>query len=154
MRAISLLFAIVFMSACAAPARVHAETRPSAIAFCLASAAPEERRACMGIVAGPCIDAPGGETTAGSMFCHLRERDLWQAQVETLAADLRTRESPLQVAHLDAMLSAHEPWMQARCSYSALIFEGGSLARVVAAACLSTTTAELAIDLLERSDEG
>lgn len=85
-------------------------------------------------------------------MCHLRERELWQGEVEALTARLRALESPLQIQHLEAALAAHEPWMQARCYYSALYFEGGSLARVVAAACLRTTTAELAIDLIERLD--
>ena len=154
MRVITLVFALAVVSACATPTHAHARAAPNAIASCLASAEPDARRDCIGIVAGPCMDEPGGESTAGSMMCHLRERDLWQAQAETLAALLRARESSLQVQHMEAMLAAHEPWMQARCSYSALYFEGGSLARVAAAGCLRTTTAELAIDLLERFDEG
>lgn len=154
MRALALLFAFAAISACATPAPANAQSALDPIAACLANAEPDTRRECIGIVTGPCIEEPGGETTAGSMLCHLRERDLWRAQVGTLTEQLRVRESTLQVQHLNAMLAAHEPWMQARCSYSALYFEGGSLARVVAAACLRTTTAELAINLLERGDEG
>lgn len=154
MRIIGLLLALTIASACATLARAQPQVASNAVASCLASTDRDARSACIGVVAGPCIEEPGGESTAGMMRCHLRERDLWRAQVDVLVTRLRARESPVQLQSLDRMLAAHEPWMQARCSYSALSFEGGSLARVIAAACLRTTTAELAIDLLERFDEG
>lgn len=153
MRILALLFAFATITACTTPAAAQDSHDP--VATCLANAAePEDRRACIGEVSAQCIDEPGGETTGGMVNCFSRERDLWSAQVATLTERLRARESPAQLRQLDAMLAAHETWMQERCSYSASIFEGGSLARAVAAACLRTTTAELALDLLERFDEG
>ncbi len=64
----------------------------------------------------------------------------------------RAQESPTQVAQLDRMLQLYEPWLNARCSYSASINEGGSMSRIVAAACVRNMTADLAIDMLERFD--
>lgn len=153
MRTFVLLFAFSTITACATPAA--AQGFPDPVAACLANAAePEDRRACIGEVSAQCIDEPGGETTSGMVNCFARERDLWSTQVATLTERLRARESPTQLRQLDAMLAAHETWMQEKCSYSASIFEGGSLARAIAAACLRTTTAELALDLLERFDQG
>lgn len=54
-------FALALAIGVAAAAPVHAQTqmdRANPIATCLASAAPEARRHCIGIVAGPCIEAP------------------------------------------------------------------------------------------------
>jgi Lysozyme inhibitor LprI len=153
MRLVALIFALFTASACATP--VAAQDTDDLVASCLANAAePEDRRACIGVASARCIDEPGGETTGGMVICFSRERDLWSAQVTTLTERLRARESPTQLRQLDAMLATHETWVQDRCSYSASIFEGGSLARAIAAACLRTTTAELALDLLERFDEG
>lgn len=153
MRTIALLFALATITACATP--VAAQGTQDPVASCLANAAePDDRRACIGEVSARCIDEPGGETTGGMVNCFSRERDLWSVQVATLTERLRARESPTQLRQLDAMLAAHETWMQAKCSYSASTFEGGSLARAIASACFRTTTAELALDLLERFDEG
>jgi len=147
---ILVLIAIATLSACATFASAQA---PDPVAACLASVDAGSERNCIGASAGPCIEEPSGVTTIGMIQCYGRERELWTAQVNALVADLRARESPNQVASLDAMLAAHEPWMAARCVYSALYFEGGSLARVVSAACMRNTTAELAIDLIERRFE-
>ncbi|OQW58010.1 MAG: hypothetical protein A4S17_12140 [Proteobacteria bacterium HN_bin10] len=100
------------------------------------------------------MDEPSGASTAGMVDCLARERDLWASQVVTLTARLRARESPTQIDQLNGMLAAHEQWIRAKCHYSASIYEGGSLARVLASACWRDTTAELALDLLERFDEG
>lgn len=153
MRIIALLFAIVATSACATPS--VAQPAPDPVALCLASAAePDDRRSCIGALAEPCTDEPGGETTGGMVRCLVRERELWTSQVETLTTRLRARESATQIEQLDIMLAAHEQWIRAKCHYSASIFEGGSLARVVASACMRNTTADLALDLMERFDEG
>lgn len=151
MRLVALIFALFAVSACATP--VAAETSaPDAIASCLASADREARRACIGVVEAPCMDEPAGVTTVGMIRCLTREQELWNAQVTELVARARAQESPTQVAQLNRMLQLYEPWLNARCSYSASINEGGSMARIVAAACVRNMTADLAIDMLERFD--
>lgn len=151
MRILALLFALSTIGACATPVAAETST-PDAVAACLSSAAPDTRRACIGVVAGPCMDGDGGVTTFGMIQCLTREQELWDAQVTTLVARARAEESPTQVAQLNTMLELYEPWLNARCSYSASINEGGSMARIVAAACVRNTTADLAIDMLERFD--
>lgn len=154
MRLISMLFAAA-LSVCATQAGAQEQSdAANPIAACLATAEPDARRACIGIVAGPCMDEPAGFSTVGMIICYSRERDLWTAEATRLTTLLRSRESPTQIARLDAMLTAYEPWMQARCAYSASMNEGGSMAHIVAAACVRNTSAELTIDLMERFDEG
>lgn len=150
MRLIALLFAFA-LSACAASARAEVETRDP-IATCLATAEPEARRSCIDIVAGPCMEDDGGATTVGMIQCLTREKDLWAAQVTALVTRARAQESSTQIAQLNTMLQLYEPWRDARCAYSASINEGGSMSRIVAAACVRNTTADLAIDMLERFD--
>lgn len=152
MRLIALLFAFV-LSACATP--VRAETQAlDPIATCLATAEREDSRACIGVVAEPCMEEPAGVSTVGMINCFTRERELWEAEVTRLVALFRDQESQTQILLLNMMLASHEQWMRARCDHSASIFEGGSMAGIVAAACVRTTTAELAIDLRRRLDEG
>jgi len=150
MRAVVLLVAIAAVAACATT--VQAQPR-SGVDACLAAATPETRRDCIGAESGPCIEEPAGQTTGGIVQCVMREKDSWEAQVRLLTVRLRARETPTQLAQLDAMLAAYGPWLQARCGYAGSIYEGGSLSRVVAALCIRDTTAQLAIDLLERFDE-
>lgn len=153
MRLISLLSVIVLF-ACATPARAQ-DPAPAAnpITACLATAPPEGRNACIGLVGEPCMDEPQAVSTVGMIECFAREADMWRGEVTRLTARLRSQESPTQVAGFNAMLDANESWMEARCAYSGLIFENGSLARVMAAACVRNTTAELTLDLLDRLDQ-
>lgn len=156
MRFIALLFALAAMSACAATmqAPAQAQTQTTDVATCLASTEPDARKRCIGVFSGPCMELPGGESTAGMAQCFAREREMWAAQVSEWAARWRASESPTQVEQLNAMLTTHETWMRAKCAHQASIYEGGSLARVVGAACWRDTTAELALDLIARNDEG
>lgn len=146
---------ILSISLCAAPQWLHAEptahTLPEA---CLAEAADAQAaRACIGRIAATCIDDDGGVTTMGMIQCQERERAAWRAMRDASVASLQARESPLQRALLHDMLEGHERWGRVRCAYGASIYEGGSLGRVVAAACLNRLEAELAIDLHERLAE-
>lgn len=119
---------------------------------CLASATPETRRACIGRQSAACMETEGNETTAGMVQCAQAERRVWEALRERQVATLRTSESPAQAALLDAELAEHARWASAHCAYEASIYEGGSLARVVAAGCLRDTIAEHYISLIARGD--
>lgn len=92
-------------------------------------------------------------TTAGMMRCALAERDEWEGIRDGIVATLRERESPTQLALLDTALEQQARWAEARCAYEASIYEGGSLARVVAATCVRDAMAEHAILLIGRYDE-
>ena len=104
-------------------------------------------------MSGPCIDEPGGETTVGTRECLAAERAHWQALVDDYVRRLRADASPNALAALDAYVAAHDQWRGARCAYARTLYEGGSLAQVVSAACLRNATAEFAIDLFERVSE-
>jgi hypothetical protein len=98
------------------------------------------------------MDIEGNETTAGMVQCAQAERRAWEGLRERQIATLRASESPTQLALLDAELAGHARWATAHCAYAASIYEGGSLARAVGAACMRDTIAEHYISLIARGD--
>jgi hypothetical protein len=148
------LFFVALMSAVCAPApRAQAWTMSlDPVTECVLRAAPGAREACIDAFAGPCLNTDAGVTTAGAVACLENETRMWAELRDAIAGNLRSSESPIQSALLDAALAQHERWVSARCAYAASIYEGGSLARVVAAACRRDTIAEHALELHARSD--
>jgi|CXWL01.1.fsa_nt_gi hypothetical protein len=112
----------------------------------------ENVRGCIGVLSRACGETygEGGATTGALVQCAMREERVWRGLIADAAEDLRQRESPSQTALLNAALSEGERWSEVRCAFNASIYEGGSLARVVAAQCLRDTAAERALDLHER----
>jgi uncharacterized protein YecT (DUF1311 family) len=109
-------------------------------------------RTCIGAVTRRCSEAFGeGASTTGVMVqCAAREERAWASMLDALVAETRLRESPTQIALLDTALAQGEAWTAARCAHEASIYEGGSLARVVAVQCRRDVTAERAISLYQR----
>jgi hypothetical protein len=151
-----VLLAIVCVAGCAAIQTVSAQdSQDSVIEVCLAEAAgPDARRACVGRHANACTQAPGGDTTVGMVQCATAETRQWEAVRDRQIAALRARETETQRALLEAALAEHARWAQANCGYEASRYEGGTLARVIAATCMRDETAELTLSLLARDDEG
>lgn len=150
-----LLAFVLLAAACASP-RASALTPQTPVQNCLVGAGQnaEARRACIGSFSRTCIERDEGNQTNGGMVrCIDAERQQWLTALGEHVAILRERESPTQIALLDAALAEHERWAQARCAYATSIYEGGSLARVVGAHCMRDTAAEFTIELIARSDE-
>lgn len=165
MKLVSAFAAALLLIACAGADAEDAPPRQDAalLTACISAALPQggmvaisDPRACIGQISRACHDAmgDGGDTTAGMVACAVRERDAWGEVLHQSAESLRQNESQTQRAALAQMLEQGEAWMLARCGYAASIYEGGSLARVVAAQCQRDTMAERAIDLQLRLREG
>lgn len=149
---VPLLFALI-SAACAAQAQSsHEPGAAQRIEACLSSALSEDRepQTCIGLGIEPCMDSPGGETTVGMINCHAAEQRRWQALIEAYLPQIRASQTSASASALDGYLTAHEAWRDARCQFAAALYEGGSLARVAASACMRDATADLAIDLFER----
>lgn len=153
MRILALILAGGLFVGCAPTlvSNAAASAAPS-VQACLASAAnADERRACVGQVNLACQDeGDGGVTTAGMVMCADRERAQWQAVGEAAATALAAHESPTQAAAQRRAAGAHAAWLQARCAYDTSYYEGGSLSRYAAAACVMGETANYALILHER----
>ncbi len=101
---------------------------------------------CKGVVAEPCIEAPGGETTAGMVQCFGAEAEGWGALLEGAIA--RAQSDVQRAPLLNVSQMAWATWRDAECQYQASIYAGGSLARVVAASCVADLTADRAVALI------
>ena len=106
--------------------------------------------ACFGRIRAACMKRPDAETTTGTVACAENEKRLWDERVQALAASLRAAASPGQIAALDAASAQFEHWRAAKCAYAATLYEGGSLARIVAAECALETTADWSNALARR----
>lgn len=163
MRAFAFVCILALQTACATPAPASAqEPTPAAdiatLHACLAGRdVPDgEPRDCIGVVSRACadeMDDGGASSTGGMVTCSAREQSAWRGVLEAAVTELRARESATQLPLLDRALEAGEQWTRARCAYDASIYEGGSLARVVAASCWRDTIALRAIDLSNRLAE-
>lgn len=150
-----ILFALLCFAAVFAAPRAEA-AEPGPLQTCLEETEGDfaAARACIGRISTPCLNSDEGSvTTVGMITCYQREHEQWAALRNQFTAALQAQESATQRAQLGAMLREYEGWSNARCAYGASIYEGGSLARVVAAACVNRLEGELAIDLWLRVRE-
>lgn len=124
---------------------------------CLAEAGYAEALNCRGVVARPCLDAPGGETTAGMIACTSRELALWDELLNTAYADMMsTLERTGADSRRAALREAQRAWIGYRdgeCRQQALQFEGGSLARVIHVSCVNDLTARRASNLRDQGED-
>lgn len=153
-----VMSALLFAFAClAAPPPAGAQTQPStdAVATCVAAAGASRAalNACKGGLLEPCIEAPGGETTGGMVSCYDGETRAWTSLLD--AAVARAQGSESRAAYFAPSQEAWRAWRQAECRYQASYYEGGSLARVLAASCFAELTADRAIALIyaERTED-
>lgn len=161
MRAFLWAVGILVVAGCASIPSAPAEetsiaAAPGAFASveeCLTEAGEDDhaRQRCVGAATSACIARDDANaTTAGMVLCATSERAEWQTLRARYEALLRARESATQRALFDVMAAEQERWLQARCAYQASLYEGGSLARYLGAACARDTDAELTLDLHAR----
>jgi uncharacterized protein YecT (DUF1311 family) len=163
MRRVGMVLALVLAFQAAsdtADAQVDAVLRDSggwgqALEACVvaagASRAALER--CKGGLASDCVEGAGGDTTVGMARCYDGEARAWTAQLD--AALERARADDARATLLARSQEAWVVWRQAECRYQAAYYEGGSLARVLAASCFADLTADRAIALIyaERTED-
>lgn len=148
-----LFCCVLALSGCQTAHSAQAEASNRPIEACLSAAGQDHaaQRACVGALTNACIESDDSmASTAGMVMCAQGERSQWAALGQSYAATLRARESETQNALLDAMIAAQPQWAQTRCAYAASYYEGGSLARYLAAACMRDAEAELALELYAR----
>jgi uncharacterized protein YecT (DUF1311 family) len=119
------------------------------IAACLKSETEAGRNGydCIGSIAKSCMNAPGGDTTAGMVQCSDRETKVWDAMLNT---EYKALVGKLDSAGTDKLRDAQRAWITMRdgdCSVYSQIFTNGSMARVVASGCMSDRRATRALQL-------
>jgi uncharacterized protein YecT (DUF1311 family) len=153
-----LLAAGTVVSSAAFPNEPVAPRDREALAACLDKAEREGRpgESCIGIVEGPCLKGPDGDTTAGMKECTSREVDVWDDRLnrvyrDLLAGDLGRIETermmsgkPRKVTGADLLREAQRAWIAARdrkCDAASLPMEGGTGAGLLTLGCLQGETA-------------
>lgn len=121
------------------------------ISACLEAerAADREGHSCIGRISKPCMEEPGGETTAGMKMCTNDEVEAWDAQ---LNAEYQRLLAMLQGKSAEKMRKAQRAWITMRdgdCSLPYQTFEGGTIAGVIAGNCLLDHTATRALQLYD-----
>ena len=146
-RMLAILALIAASCSPVAPQQAEAQAQPSIEACVTAAATHEALWQCKSVVASPCLDTPGGETTYGMIDCNTAEAEQWQALLDAEIARLNA-DDPDRSAALTTSADAWSAWRQAECAYQASEYEGGSLAGVMSAVCHSDITADRAIALI------
>jgi uncharacterized protein YecT (DUF1311 family) len=119
------------------------------IAACLEAERTAQRdgRGCIGRISNPCMQEPGGETTAGMKICTNREVEVWDAQ---LNAEYQELLGVLQGKSAEKIRAAQRAWIEMRdgdCTLPYETFEGGTIAGVIAGNCMLDHTATRALQL-------
>lgn len=104
-------------------------------------------RDCIGRVADPCLDKPGGQSTVGMVTCSERETKVWDALLNTEYKRLLASLSAKAAASVKTSERAWIALRDADCVVPYDIFEGGTIAQPIAADCMLSHTAMRAIRL-------
>lgn len=164
----SVVLSRAAVSAALALAPFEAAAGPDADAArlqaCLDGAGAETARGCIGIVAEPCIGAPGGETTVGTTACLESEHAAWDMLLSRFWKPLMARARSSDEASgaslpegmpraAEALRAAQRAWLafrDAECAHAAAQWGMGSMRLVAGADCLRTLTAERAAEFNRR----
>ncbi len=125
----------------------NAEERKQ-ITDCLDTARKKETpaEACLNLVSQACQTMPGGETTVGMRMCMERETVIWDEILNRNYRALRKAVSSDGAKKLGGIQRQWIKWRDAKCEMPYILYEGGSLARPLAAECVLRATALRAIE--------
>ena len=105
--------------------------------------------ACIGRLSARCMDRPGGSSTMGMRVCTDRESDAWDALLNRNYKKARRQVPAAAAKKLQEIQRAWITWRNEKCDLGYTLFEGGTLAGVVAGECVMKSTAIRAIELGE-----
>lgn len=149
MRLTILLAALIAVPATAAEFRFD----PAPTERCLATLSDDAQGYdCIGRAATACMEQPGGETTIGMGFCLDAELGLWDDKLngayQALRADLTAQDADRTNAAISLSDSARDmqrAWIgfrDARCSFEAAQWQGGTGSSPAFLGCAMNMTAE------------
>lgn len=146
--------------ALAAPSAASADPQADAaqLTACLDRAEPAARKDCIGSIANPCQDAPGGATTIGIVDCLAREEKAWDVLLNRYWPGMKekARETDASNAEFvphapkaaEALLAAQRAWLafrEAECERAWIPYAGGTIRGPISASCALEFTAERAV---------
>ena len=108
-----------------------------------------ERTRCIGTVSGPCLEDEKANSTAAMSGCHRREAAIWDDLLNTAFGELQKSLETAAATKLKDVQIAWIKWRDAKCEFPFALFDGGTMAQPISAACFMDTTASRAIELRE-----
>jgi uncharacterized protein YecT (DUF1311 family) len=132
---------------------------PQATESCLVNSGHEgDKSACIGLSAVECMATPDGQTTIGMGFCLDAELAYWDDMLnsgyQALRSAMQASDAGLpthlaiQAEQLRDMQRAWITFRDARCSYEASLWQGGTGASPAFLGCMMTVTAQQALYLM------
>lgn len=112
--------------------------------------APMELESCIGAVANPCQQEPGGFSTAGMIECYGREWAVWDERLNRFYKDALKGAEPKMANALRATQRAWLQWREQKCKLPAIENEGGSIVGPLYNDCMMIATARQAIWLQQK----
>lgn len=104
---------------------------------------------CIGTVSGPCLEVPANQTTIGMVACIARETEWWDGQLNTVYGMLRETLSEKARAEVRDIQRLWIKYKDVKCAFPSTFYEGGTIARPIAADCVLQMTAQRAIELAD-----
>lgn len=113
---------------------------------CMQAAATrnQSKYACIGSSSDTCVARPENQNTAGMEICNLNEMRAWDSLLNTYYQILRKDGS---FRGLREIQRAWISYRDLKCDLFDVVYEGGSLARVLRADCMRQETARRVLDL-------
>lgn len=148
--ALGLIFAMLLSVAATQAQTGGAEARDlRRVEACLARMAKRKGSpyGCIGQISKACMEQPGGYSTLGMKVCTDRETDAWDRLLNRNYQLLRKKFPEAAAEKLKEIQRAWIEWKGTKCELGYVLFEGGTLAGVVAGSCVMETTAIRAIEL-------
>ncbi len=148
--AVFAAFAIIYLSIGTAIAQsTPTEDDRAAISYCLDAGAENSLSliSCIGVAASACEKKPEMASTRGLTDCSIRENAVWDERLNSRYQVLRAELSEQSARKLRDIQRTWIAWRKEKCELPYLLFEGGSIARVLAAQCVMRATALRAIEL-------
>jgi uncharacterized protein YecT (DUF1311 family) len=112
--------------------------------------APTEPESCIGAVANPCQQEPGGYSTAGMIECQSREWAVWDERLNSAYRKALKDSEPKLAQAVTAVQRSWLQWREQKCKLPAIENEGGSIVGPLYTDCMMHTTARQAIWLEAR----
>lgn len=109
-----------------------------------------DSRSCIGAVSAPCMQKPGGASTAGMIECIGREWAVWDERLNAAYKKALKDAEPKYDKAIRATQRAWLAWREERCKLPGLENEGGSIVGPLWSSCMHETTAGQALWLEER----
>ncbi len=136
-------------SRAAEPHHTYTSGDKAEIEACLKTAQRKAQRAtvCVGVAARACERLPEMSSSAGIKDCSLRENAYWDEILNDRYQQLIANFSKKNAKKLRAMQRTWIAWRKEKCELPYMLYEGGSMAGVLAADCIMATTGDRALEL-------